>query len=91
MTAVSDNTALWWICLGIGLIVALSVVVLLSLLSAFVGDIDRHVGVVAVQLQHIAANTSTSPHLHETARLIGALGDEVGAHVKALSSTTGPL
>ncbi|WP_183097966.1 hypothetical protein [Nocardioides pelophilus] len=91
MTAVSDTTALWWICIGIGIVVALVVVVLLCLLSAFVGDIGHHVGVVAVRLDHLDANTGSYPHLHETAQLIHALGVEVGAHVQALSSKTGPL
>jgi hypothetical protein len=91
MTAVSDTTALWWICIGIGVVVALCVVVLLSLVSAFVGDIDRHVGLVAVELGHLAANTGAHLHLHETARLIDALGVEVGAHVQALSSKMGTL
>jgi|GEM_PF-4754296 len=90
MTAVSDTTALWWICIGIGVVVALCVIVLLSLASAFVADIDHHVGVVAIELDHLAANTGSHPHVHETARLIDALGVEVGAHVHALSSTRGP-
>lgn len=90
MSAIDDATVLWGTCIGIGVVVALCVVVLLSLLSAFVGDIDRHVSVVAAQLQRVADNTGASPHVHETARLISALGVEVGEHVKTLSRRTGP-
>ena len=39
MTAVSNETALWWIVIAIGVVVAACVVILLSLLAAFVGDI----------------------------------------------------
>lgn len=91
MTAVSNETALWWTVIGIGVIVALCVVVLLSLLVAFVRDIDHHVGATAVQLQHVVTNTSTYPHLHETARLVGALGVELQEHSRALASKAGPL
>lgn len=89
MNAVSDTAALWWITIGIALVVTLCVIVLLSLLTAFVRDIDRHVGVVAVALGHVAANTGTVPHLQETVRLIDALGTEVGAHISALSGRAG--
>ncbi len=90
MTAVSDATALWWIGIGIGVVVAACVVVLLSLLTAFVADIDRHVGVVGTALGHVAANTGTVSDLRETGRLIGALETELEAHVRALSTETGP-
>lgn len=85
MNPVSDSTVLWWIAIGIGLVVVVCVIVLLSLLSAFVKDIDERVNVVAVQLINVVGNTGTSPHVHEAARLVEALGVEVGAHVKALS------
>lgn len=87
MNAISDNAALWWITIGIALVVTLCVVVLLSLLTAFVRDIDRNVGTVAATLGHVASNTGTVPHLQETVRLVDALGTEVGAHISALSRT----
>ena len=91
MTAVSNEVALWWIFIGIGVVVALCVVILLSLLAAFVRDIDHHVGMAAVQLQYVVSNTGTYPHLHETARLVGALGVELQAHNQVLARRTGPL
>ena len=87
MSAVSNETVLWWTVIGIGVVVALCVVVLLSLLTAFVRDIDHHVAVAAVQLQHVVTNTSTYPHGRETARLSNALGVELEAHNRVLSRT----
>lgn len=91
MTAVSNDLALWWIVIGISAVVTLCVVILLSLLAAFVGDIDRHVGATAVQLQHVLTNTDTYPEVYETARLVGALGAELQEHNRALASKAGPL
>jgi len=87
MTAVSNDTVLWWTVIGICVVVDLCVVVLLSLLTAFVRDIDHHVAVAAVQLQHVVTNTSTYPHVQETAQLISALGVELQAHNRVLSGT----
>jgi hypothetical protein len=91
MSATSDVNALWWISIGIGITVVLCVVVLLSLLTAFVNDIDHHVAVVVEEVNHVAANTVTSPDLHEAARLIGALGLELETHVEHLASAAGYL
>jgi hypothetical protein len=90
MAATSDVNALWWISIGIGVTVVLCVIVLLSLLTAFVNDIDHHVAVV-VEVNHVAANTMTSPDLHEAARHIGALGRELETHVQQIASGEGYL
>lgn len=91
MEAMTNVAALWWIAIGVGVVVVLCVIVLLSLLSAFVGDIDRNVDTVARHILRVKDNTATSPHLHHTAALIEALGVELAAHEHALSTRTGPL
>jgi hypothetical protein len=91
MSATSDVNELWWISIGIGITVVLCVIVLLSLLTAFVNDIDHHVAVVVKEVNHVATNTRTSPDLHEAARLIGALGLELETHVEQLASAEGYL
>jgi hypothetical protein len=91
MSGISDVNALWWISIGIGITVVLCVVVLLSLLTAFVNDIDYHVQVVVKEVNHVATNTMTSQDLHEAARLIGALGAELETHVEHLASAEGYL
>lgn len=91
MAPVDANTALWWMVIGIGVVVVLCVATLLSLLSAFVTDIGGHVDAVVVQLQHLAVNTGAHPHVHETAHLIGALDVELQAHNTALGRSKGPL
>jgi predicted RecB family endonuclease len=87
----ADQAAAWWISIGIGITVVLCVVVLLSLVTAFVNDIDRHVTVVVAELDHLFDNTATAPDLHEAASLIGALGSELEAHVQSLEEGTGYL
>lgn len=89
MTAVNSNNLLWSIMIGSGVVVVLCVVILLSLLSAFVRDIDRHVGAVGEELGHLASNTGTQPHLHTTAELVNTLETEVQAHQRALAGRVG--
>jgi voltage-gated potassium channel Kch len=91
MHQTSDTAAAWWISIGIGITVVLCVIVLLSLVTAFVNDIDFHVDVVVEEVNHVSNNTVTSPDLHEAARLIGALGVELETHVERLENGTGYL
>ena len=91
MNVGSDATVLWWISIGIGVTVVLCVIVLLSLVTAFVNDIDYHVSVVVEEVNHVSGNTVTSVDLHEAARLIGSLGSELEAQVAHLESKDGYL
>lgn len=91
MSGTSDLTALWWIAIGIGVTVVLCVIVLLSLVTSFVNDIDYHVAVVVVQVNHVSGNTITSPDLHTAARLIGSLGAELQTQVDQLEKGVGYL
>lgn len=75
----------WWIAIGMLLVVVLCVIVLLSLLSSFVGDIAEHVDSVTNEVVGLAHNTSASPLLADAARLIGDLGAEVERNVRTVS------
>ncbi len=79
-----NNYTFWWVALGIGLVVILVVVVLLSLLVSFVKDIDAEVGRVLEGAGRVAANTTTLPQLDTTAVAAEALEAEVKNHVALL-------
>lgn len=58
---------LWWIALGIGLVVVLVVILLLSYLVSLVQTIDRGVVNVRDTLQAITGNTANTELISETA------------------------
>ncbi len=68
----STQESLWWVTLGLGLIVLLAVAALLTLLVSLVHTIEKRVDVIRATLDQAAANTS------DTA-LIAKTGDGVDA------------
>lgn len=81
--------ALWWIAIGVGAVVVLVVIVLLSLLTAFVDDIDVRVADAWDTATRVAANTATTWALQQTGTITGDLRDEVQRHVDLLSGGRG--
>lgn len=81
----SSGQDFWWISIGVTAVVVVCIVVLLSLLLAFVNDIRRHVGEVLSWVRVGSANTAATGELARAARLIGELGEELGQHVTVLS------
>lgn len=75
----------WWIAVGIALVVIVCVIILLSLLLAFVKDIDRHVTAVETEVLGAASNIGTSPMLTQAADLIGELATELERHITLLT------
>ncbi len=84
-----EHVTMWFVTLGIGFVVVLVVVVLLSLLLAFVKDIDRDVKNILDTAGGIARNTHNIPALGQTAELGGVLRDELGRHAAVLGSLRG--
>jgi hypothetical protein len=80
---------IWWSALGAGLVVIVCVVILLSLLSAFVRDIHRHLRVAAVQARGTAEHMSAGGLIIESARLINDLGDELELHLSVVARVGG--
>lgn len=76
---------LWWIAIGVGFVVVLVVIVLLSLLVAFVNDIDRNVADTWETATRVAANTATTWSLQQVGATTGALRDETRRHEDLLS------
>jgi predicted permease len=84
-----EHITMWWVTVGMGLVVCLVVIVLLSLLWAFVQDIDKGVSNILDTAGGIAGNTSKIPALGQTAELAGVLRDELGRHAATLGSLRG--
>lgn len=88
--ALADNViTIWWVTLGLGLVVAVVVVILLTLLTGLVTDIDRNVAEVWQTATRVARNTTTTWLLGETATLSGSLRAETDAHADLFASKGG--
>jgi hypothetical protein len=84
-----EHVTVWWTTLGLGLVVVIAVIVLLSLLVALVKDIDTNVREVWDTATRLAANTATTWMLQQTATRVEDLGREVDRHVELLSAGGG--
>ena len=85
----SEHVTFWWITLGMGAVVVVAVIVLLSLLVSFVDDIDRNLKDVWDTATRLAANTATTWMLQQTAARTEELGAEVRRHADLLSAKGG--
>ncbi len=61
-----DHITMWWVTLGLGAVVIIAVIVLLSLLVALVDDIDVNVREVWDTATRLAANTATTWMFQQT-------------------------
>lgn len=80
----SEHVTIWWVTLGMGVVVAAVVVVLLSLLVSLVRDIDENVKETWETATRVARNTGTTWMLKNTSRLTGELRAETGRHAALL-------
>ncbi|MCA1844738.1 MAG: hypothetical protein LC792_16405 [Actinobacteria bacterium] len=85
----SEHITFWYITLGLGLVVIIAVIVLLSLLSSFVNDIDRNVKDTWDTATTLARNTATTWMLNQTATLTETLGEEVDRHAELMAALGG--
>ena len=85
----SEHVTFWWITLGMGAVVIIAVIVLLSLLVSFVDDIDRNLTDVWDTATRLAANTATTWMLQQTAVRTEELGVEVRRHSELLAAKGG--
>lgn len=84
----SETQNIWWITLGVGLVVALVVVALLSALLAAVVRIERNVIVLWNTATTVARNTATSWMLGETAGALDKIKAEALRHDALLTTVT---
>lgn len=85
LTLSQQNLNFWWIALGMGVVVIGVVIVLLSLLVAYVKDIDARVADAWETATRLAANTATTWQLDQTAVATNDLRVEVQRHAALLT------
>ena len=85
--AVSANT-LWAISLVIGLVAALVVAALLTILVRTVDDIDKSVGGLLEVAGKVAGNTANIPQLEATAPVLGLIVEEAVVQDRYMSALT---
>ena len=89
MHTTADERVLWTIILGIGLVVCLVVIVLLTFLWSLVRDIDDRVTYLWTVTKRTAINTTGLYQLAGTGSIIRALREELLRHEKLLAEATG--
>jgi hypothetical protein len=87
--AMSTNQTLWWVTLGVGLVVALVVWGLLEVLRRTVLEVERAVDDVWTMGKRVAQNTATSHLLATTKERGGELLEELEQH-RRLAGGGGP-
>ncbi len=81
----SNEKVLWLVALGMGLVVILVVIALLTLLHRLVGDIDDGVDSLWTVTKRLAQNTTGLYQLAGTASVLRALREELIGHDRLLS------
>lgn len=89
LTVSSNEKQLWYIALGIGLVVILVVIVLLSFLVSLVKDIDDGVATLWTVTKRLAINTTGAYQLAGTGSILRALREECLRQDKMLSERNG--
>lgn len=84
----SDERVLWMVALGIGLVVVLVVIVLLTYLWSLVRDIDGRVSYLWTVTKRTAINTTGLYQFAGTASILRALREEMLRHEKLLAEAT---
>ncbi len=79
-----EHVNFWWITLGLGVVVIIAVIVLLSLLVALVKDIDRNLLEAWETATKVAANTATTWMLQQAGARADELAEEVAVHSQLL-------
>lgn len=83
-----SDVALWWVALGLGLVVCVVAVVLLQLFLREVYRIERGSLAIWKVGKQVAANTATSWQLGETSSRLDALTQEALRHDALLRSAS---
>ena len=84
-----DERVFWMVVVGIGLVVCLVVIILLTLLWSLVRDIDSGVTYLWTVTKRTAINTTGLYQLAGTGSIVRALREELLRHEKLLSEATG--
>lgn len=79
------DTELWWLALGLGLVVSVVAWILLHMLYLSVKRIDRNIQGVWESATRVAANTATTWILASTPETVSRLGKELAEHDRLVS------
>ncbi len=82
----SQEKVFWYVALGLGFVVILVVILLLTMLSRLVDDIDVNVDRLWTVTKRLAQNTTGMYQFAGTASILRALREELIRHDKMLSS-----
>ena len=82
----SQEKVFWYVALGLGFVVILVVILLLTMLSRLVDDIDVNVDRLWTVTRRLAQNTTGMYQFAGTASILRALREELIRHDKMLSS-----
>jgi hypothetical protein len=85
----ADERVFWMVILGLGLVVCLVVIVLLTMLWSLVRDIDDRVAYLWTVTKRTAINTTGLYQFAGTASILRALREELLRHEKLLAQATG--
>lgn len=89
MHTTADERAIWMMILGIGLVVCLVVIILLTMLVTLVKDIDDRVAYLWTVTKRTAINTTGLYQFAGTGSILRALREELLRHEKLLAKATG--
>lgn len=81
----SDHQTMWWITLGLGVVILSAVILLLGFLSIVVKDIQGGVEEAWGEAGKLATQTATTWMLNDTLNLAGELKAETKRHADVLS------
>lgn len=81
----SAITTVWWVSLGLGLVVIIVVAVLLTLIVRVASQINDAVSAIWTVGQQVANNTVHIPMLSHTNRVVERILDQAGAIDRATS------
>ncbi|MGH9223014.1 MAG: hypothetical protein ACRD2W_04350 [Acidimicrobiales bacterium] len=82
----SDHQTMWWITLGLGVVILSAVILLLGFLTIIVKDIDQGVDEAWNEAGKLATQTATTWMLNDTLNLAGELKAETKRHADVLST-----
>jgi hypothetical protein len=89
MTSVAiTNNGLWAVSLGIGLVAALVVAALLTVLVRTVDDIDKSAAGLLEVAGNVAGNTANIPQLEATAPVLGLIVEEAVVQDRYMNALT---
>lgn len=83
-----STNSLWWMTLGLGLVVSAVAVVLLHLLLRQVHRVEEGSAAIWKAGKEVARNTATTWLLHATSQQLDTLAEEAGRHEELLRSIT---